>query len=689
MFFTDQIRRVFGMINVEVITGNRTYPKIRISGVRGDLLQKDLSYYYKTTRVANYMFDQIGRSYVIFPAFFALEFVQIMDDIINTKRPYYVSRNTAKQLKEAVIEGTWLKDTLDTEYPTRLNLGKLSKFKKQPLDFQSRWLSSFDEICYRYKLNGAILDAVMGSGKTMMGLYVSECAPVDVKIIVSPKNALHNVWEKTLNEDLTYQPKMWLSDSGEPYKGQEYILCHYEALSALLPIVQSIAKNGKKMSIVVDECHNFNEMKSARTQTLIAVCKATASEYIILQSGTPFKAIGAEIVPALFCIDPAFNDNIAERFKKLYAASAEEALQLLKRRLGMISFKVVKEEVGLGKPIIEDFKVSSPNADMYTLESVAAEMQRFLTERNAYYQARKVDDERLYMQIVNDFRDAHAKSGPERAEFESYMSDVRFIRRGDLKAAKDHIVRANAYERNTIMPKLVGEELKLFKEIKTIYKYVVLKIQGECLGRILGRKRMECSVEISRSIDYDKYIQSTTKKSLIFTMYVQALEAALEVLREKDYKPVSVYGATNHALTATIKDFDKDPAINPLVATFMSLSTAVPLTMANLMIMIDTPFRSHTLQQTIARIERLGQKEQTYVYIASLDTGSEPNMSTRTLDILKWSQSQIEKITGVTPPFVLEETSVSLESYARAGRELPSNFFIDLNLEEKFMENIE
>ena len=689
MFITDQVRRVFNMVSVEVIAGNRSYPKIRISGVRGDLLQKDLGYYYKTTRVANYMFDQIGRSYVIFPAFFALEFVQIMDDIINTKRPYYVSRNTAKQLKEAVIEGTWLKDTLVEDHTKRLNLDKLSKFKKQPLDFQSRWLNSFDNICYRYKLNGAILDAVMGSGKTMMGLYVSECAPVDVKIIISPKNALHNVWERTLNEDLTYQPTMWLSDSGQVYNGQDYILCHYEAMTSLLPIVQKLHKDGKKMSVVVDECHNFNEMKSARTQTLITICNTTASEYIILQSGTPFKAIGAEIVPALFCIDPSFNENIADRFKKLYAASAEEALQLLKRRLGMISFKVVKEEVGLGKPVIEDFKVASPNADAFTLESVAAEMQRFLTERNAYYQSRKADDERIYLDIVNGFRDAHARSGPERAEFDSYMGDVRFIRRGDLKAAKDHIMRANSYERSTIMPKLTSAEAKLFKEIKTIYKYVVLKIQGECLGRILGRKRMECSVEIARCIDYDKYIQSTTKKSLIFTMYVQALETALEVVREKGYKPVSVYGATNHALTATIKDFDKDPAVNPLVATFMSLSTAVPLTMANMMIMIDTPFRSHVLQQTIARIERLGQKEQTFVHIASLDTGNEPNMSTRTLDILKWSQAQIEKITGVTPPFVLEETAVSLESYARAGRELPSNFFIDLNLEEKFISMIE
>lgn len=685
MFIADGLRKLFGAVHVENIDGKRSYPKIRISGVRGDLLRKDLQYYYKTTRVANYMFDTIGSSYVVFPAFFALEFVQIMDDIIATKRPYYVSKRTAQTLKDAVLEGTWLKDTVSEETIKRLDLSKLSLFKKQPLPFQDNFLRSFDEICFKYKLNGAILDAVMGSGKTMMGLYMGECAPVDVRIIITPKNALENVWIKTLNEDLTYTPTYWSSGSGLPYKGQKYVVCHYEAMDQLETITGQLRKQGKTVSIVVDECHNFNEMKSARTQMLIRICKSSESEYIILQSGTPFKAIGAEIVAALFCVDPTFNENIAERFKRLYAASANEALQLLKRRLGMMSFKVVKEDVGLGKPEIVDFKVASPESNKYTLEAVAAEMRLFVQERTNYYNNRKTEDERIYKYFLEDFAKVAVKSSAERAEFNQYQADVRFIRQGDLKAAKDAIVRANAYERNIIMPTLSGEDLKNFKEIKTIYKYVVLKIQGECLGRILGKRRMECSVEIAKSIDYDKYIQSTTKKSLVFTMYVEALEKAMEILKEKEYNPVSVYGATNHILTTTIKDFDKDPSINPLVATFKSLSTAVPLVMANLMILVDTPFRSYILQQTIARIERLGQKEKTFVYVASLDTGELPNMSTRTIDILKWSQGQIEKITGVEPPFMLEETSVAIEGYANAGMELPDSFFVDYGLESAFM----
>lgn len=690
MFLIDAAKRMFGVVSVETIPATpRSHAKIRISGIRGDLLSRDLKYYYNTTRVANYMFDKIGTNYVMFPAFFALECLEIMDRIINTARPYYVSRRTATQVRQALIDGTWLQDATSEGYKKRLNLDMLKSFKLQPLPFQATWLEKFDEICYRYKLNGAILDSVMGSGKTMMGLYVSECSEADVTIVFTPKNALEQVWIKTLEEKLTYQPTIWRSDRSNPYKGERYIVCHYEAMQSLANTIADLRRKGKKIAIIVDESHNFNEMTSARTKTLIELCQMSGSEFIILQSGTPFKAIGAEVVPALHIIDPSFDENLAERFKKLYAASATEALELLKRRLGMITYKVVSEQVGLGKPKIENVLVKTPNSTQFTLEAVAAEMAQFVQERVSYYNSRKADDERIFLQILQRFEDSHVKGTREREPYNQYLRDLRVIRRGDLKAAKDEIVRSNSYERNIIIPSLKGEDVKLFKELKTIYKYVILKIQGECLGRVLGRRRMECSVEIAKYIDYDKYIQMTDKKSLVYTVYVNALEQAMVSLKEKEYTPKAVYGDTNAHINAIIKDFERDAAINPLVATFKSLSTAVPLTMADVMVMLDVPFRSYILEQTIARIERLGTTTQTYVFIAQLDTDGAPNLSSRTLDILKWSQAQIERITGAPSPFPVEEKALSIESFAMVGRPMPDSAFVELALENAFMQPYE
>ena len=200
---------------------------------------------------------------------------------------------------------------------------------------------------------------------------------------------------------------------------------------------------------------------------------------------------------------------------------------------------------------------------------------------------------------------------------------------------------------------------------------------------------MECSVEIARSVDYDKFIESTTKKTLVYTIYVQALEAARDRVTELGYTPLAVYGETNKNLNSIINDFFRDPKLNPLVATFHSLSTAVPLTCADVLLCVDLPYRSYIFEQAVARINRLGATTQCYVYIAGLDTGGAPNLSTRTIDIIKWSQSQIEKITGVASPFEITDTVVSLEGMVMAGESFKDSHFVELDLEQAFMAKLE
>jgi hypothetical protein len=92
--------------------------------------------------------------------------------------------------------------------------------------------------------------------------------------------------------------------------------------------------------------------------------------------------------------------------------------------------------------------------------------------------------------------------------------------------------------------------------------------------------------------------------------------------------------------------------LNPLLATYASLSTGVRLTIADTMILLNSPFRAYILEQAISRIYRLGQDSQTYVYQCILDTGEVPNISTRSADILAWSTEQVEAIMGIKAPQV-------------------------------------
>lgn len=94
------------------------------------------------------------------------------------------------------------------------------------------------------------------------------------------------------------------------------------------------------------------------------------------------------------------------------------------------------------------------------------------------------------------------------------------------------------------------------------------------------------------------------------------------------------------------KIFKENSEINPLITTFKTLSEAVPLTEANRVIFLNLPFRSGTYEQAVKRANRIGQTLDVDLFEVTLDTGEEPNISTRNEDILKWSEEQVALILG-------------------------------------------
>lgn len=645
-------KRVIGIVTVEEKNGT-----IIVEGVPGHFLTDDIQTLLKTSKVGNNLFTSIGRSGFTLDSYFALDLRYLLETLLATEKRLKVSRRTARQIVDGLNANTWLKDTLD-ETKTCLNFVHLNKFKFTPLDFQLRFFEHYNRIVPQYHLTGIILAAAPGSGKTYTNLALSEMLESDLTIILCPKMALEKPWVDSMESLFKTTPTYWMSSSGKPYNGERYAILHYEYLEKFMAFLPQIV--GRKVNIALDESHNLNDVGSLRTQLFIELCKVTKAQHVVWASGTSIKAMGSESIPIFRTIDPRFNLNVQEKFKKMYGKDAKKAVEVLANRMSYMTFKVEKSELKLDKPITTNVGVKVPDGDKYTIDAVKVDMVAFIQERTKYYDNRRAEDQRNYDECIGLF--TNTLKGDEHLALEEYRRNVKMIQTTELRDIPEIVMAANRYENSVIVPRLPDTHKKVFKEVKTIIKYVKLKIQGECLGRILSKKRMECIKAVCEHFDYAKYIESTEKKTLIFTSYVEVLERSVQILTEKGFSPMAVYGKTNSELGSIVNVYEKDKAINPLVATFQSLSTAVPLTMADVVIMLNAPFRDYIYQQAVSRVHRIGASTQVYVYIAYLDTGTKPNLSTRSFDILKWSQTAVESILGISNPFPIDDLGVSLES---------------------------
>lgn len=618
---------------------------ITIKGFRTEALQRDIKMIWNTSKIGNNIFKQATGTTVVIDKFYALELMYILSRV-HTEARFSMLGQMALRIQELLLENTWIGKTVKPFIPT-LQSKHLSRFKKTPLPSQSEFFHTYDRCTQQYDLKGYLLAAPPGSGKTLSGLMLAAQLEAETVIIVSPKNAIDRVWAATLQNEYVAGPQpFWISNSKEEITGKEpFIICHYESLDRVVEKAKSF--RGRKVFIILDECHNFNDIKSNRTNAFIELCNTINPIGVLWASGTPLKAMGAEMIPFLKTVDRHFNDRVQESFKKVFGMGQSHALDILSHRLGVSSYRVDKATVVSGEPIETTINVAFDGSEQYTLDAISVEMRVFIEERVKYYKQREAEDKAFFNLCIEMFkktlRNAHEQQGLER-----YLKGVKTISATrDLYPYAELLIELNIYEKNNIVPNLPIDYRNRFKDVKSVIKYVHLKIRGEALGRILSKRRIDCNVDMVKHIDFPEIIDRSEKKTLIFTSFVEVVKEVERHLSHHDYKPLVVYGDTNKNLSSIINAFEKDSDLNPLIATYQSLSTAVPLIMANSVVLLNQPFRSIEREQSISRVHRLGQDSQVRIFNVLLDTDGRTNISTRSMDIMKWSQDQIDLMMGV------------------------------------------
>lgn len=651
----SSLRRALGMIKVA-----EQGDQIHISGLPGEMVQRDIVEIWGTNRIAQNMFSRIGGSEVSFNKWFAPDVIYAFHRVIHEKRKGANVRAMRKVI-EQLLENTWLKATV-TMQPNILDFGQLGKFHYKPLEHQEEFFQTYNWAVPRYRLTGYLLAAGPGTGKTYMGLCLAEMLHAGIVVIVCPKNAVHRVWYNSINgqgeqaKDRLFVKgqQCWTSlDGTPPPRGIRHYIVHYDGMEKFLAELHNLSVN--RAVILLDESHNVNTEGNLRAELFLSLVAKTHCQHVLWESGTPVKALGGEVAMLFKSVDPMFDTDAQERFRAIYGKASAKANDILAARLGRLAFKVESKNVVKAQGYAHPRMITIPGGEKYTLAAVRDEMRAFVEERAQHYLTNMRHYEKQYEAILK-WHYRTLVSREQKQQFDYYEKCVRQIRKNyDPVALKEEALFANNYEKHKIIPGLSKQDRETFKHVKSIVKYYQLKVQGEALGQILGRKRAKCVVEMIPYVDWETYIDSAEKKTIVFTNYVSVVDAVYAHLKNLGYEPARVYGDTNSNLAAIVGQFARDPDMNPLIATYASLSTAVPLVMANEMVMMDSPFRSYLRDQATARCVRQGQDTDVNIEDIFLDTGEEPNISTRSRDILAWSRQQVEEILNFkNPSFALE-----------------------------------
>lgn len=631
------IRRAFGLIKVE-----ESQTEIEISGIPADVLARDIGKMWNTERINRAMFTQITANSIRFPKFFAIEIHYILQQIDQYRNAKSTSR-TLRHMIQGLEENTWLK-RLNEEPTSRIDLSQLKNLNAKLFEHQNGFLHAYGELTNRYGLNGYLLSADPGTGKTIMGLAAAECLHADLVVVVSPKPAVYRVWVDTVKWLYKKPRAYWVAGEGIPWKNQRIIITHYEALNKALDVIKRIPH--QKAVVILDESHNLNEAKSNRTQLFLDVVKAVKTENALWSSGTPLKAMGYEMIPFLRSIDPLFTDDVEKRFMAIFGRASDRALDILRNRIGKISFHVSGATVIDVKKHYEEMKITVPNGEQYTLDVIREKMKKYIDERMTYYLKNMKDYRRRYDAGVEAYE--KVMSPDDKDKLKKYKRDIAMISKGYDTRNPEMVEAAkycNLFEKKIIIPAIKDKAVKdAFDDARAVIKYVKLRVIGESLGVVVGKARAACHVEMVKQVDWKDIAAKSEKKVIVFTSFVEVVKAADEAIKRAGYKTLLVYGDTSSNVAGIVDQFAKDPNIKFMIATFQTLSTAVPLTMADATVYVNQPWRSFEKEQADARTARIGQdKGVTYIDLL-LDTGKEPNISTRAKDIMEWSREMVASL---------------------------------------------
>lgn len=673
---------VFSLLRGLKVEVDSSVNKVSISGISLKYVCRDLEKYLGTKMLYNIL-DKATYAEIKLSTFYLPDFYHSINTLLYN--PKFKRRTTSTRELLAIKEELEriplvanikkIQNTESVDIP-KIDKSKLDKiFKGMKLfDYQDKFIDDCLWKAELLDLKGYLLDAPAGAGKSYGSLALMEMLDVDTIIVICPKKAVNDVWDETItrvySEPQSYSMSLpVLHGPSKPAEfdiNDRFIVCHYEAIGKLNEYLDSVKIPNKRYSVILDEGHNMNSHNSERSIQFRLLNEKINPEFCLWMSGTPIKALGTETLTMFATIDKLFDKSVYQSFLKVFGVSGVYATSVMANRLQLVRSEIKTKGSGV-EQYTHKIKVSLKNGGDYTLKTISAKMIDYVKERKVYYQKNAKQYENDFFNSIETYRNIVSRNRGNLSGLDDYLVKAKTLHEGYIPTDpkhKQYVLDCNHYEDKVIIPTLPNDVKKIFRKAKSVYKYVDLTIMGEALGNILGKSRSRCNADMVKQLvtdakviteDGETYqsnlpdvIRNAQAKTIIFTDYVEVVKETEYQLKLNGFTPISIFGETTsgNGLAMQTKVFKENPEINPLITTFKTLSEAVPLTEANRVIFLNLPFRSGTYEQAVKRANRIGQTLDVDLFEVTLDTGEEPNISTRNEDILKWSEEQVALILG-------------------------------------------
>jgi len=613
----------------------------RINGFPVEAFNKKLKKFYNTNKLQK-LYNVVGMNWfskkhkdIKINKFFIPEIVFLLN-----KFKYY-------KLADTLTEETWYRSTLHPElFPNNVKMDRIKKEMNLTLKkHQEEFILKYDIIKNTMQLYGALLAFDQGLGKTLTSLALMTALGKEKIIIFAPKSTLAAVWEDHIDGFYKKKKRVFIVNRDKLSMDYDFFIFNYESMDKITPIINDLAKISERVGLIVDESHNFLRKSSNRTSFLIDFREAIFCEDVLLMSGTPIKALGVEIIPMLFILDRFFNVEAMDIFKKALGVNTIIGTDIIRNRLHMMMHRKMKTEVlSLPEKTEETIRIKTPNGNEFTLENIKKLVIVFVKERERYHKSKYIEYNEKFDKVI-DYADK-SSLGKTR-DFAKFVLDIEYLRNKVVSLMneqdREKIFFVNRFEKEVLIPSLPKDLKKQYTEVKSAVKYLNLKIRGEVIGALLMRLRIKMTTSLIAHAGLRQIINDASKKTIIFTSYVDTIEVAYDWLKEIGFDPISIYGKNSKNVSSILKSF-RESKKNPLVASLQTISTGVTLVEANTMVFLNRPFRYTEYAQASDRIYRIGQDTPVFIFTILLDTGDSPNLSTSADDITQWSKDMFESM---------------------------------------------